>query len=60
MQKEKYYLKRKDYVFQFLVEGSFQLSIFDENDTAQYFDKEIQDFPLVHFLNLGEDDRDKL
>lgn len=51
-----FYLKRKDYVFQFLVEGSFQLSIFDENDTAQYFDKEVQDFPLIHFLKLGEDD----
>ncbi|MBS1635928.1 MAG: SAM-dependent DNA methyltransferase [Bacteroidetes bacterium] len=52
-----FYMKRKDYVFQFLVEGSFQLSIFDENDTAQYFDKEIQDFPMMHFLKLGEDDR---
>jgi hypothetical protein len=51
-----FYLKRKDYVFQFLVEGSFQLSIFDENNTAQYFDKEIKDFPLIHFLMLGLDD----
>lgn len=52
-----FYIKRKDYVFQFLVEGSFQLSIFDENNTAQYFDKEIQDFPMVHFLKLGDDER---
>ncbi len=49
-------LKRKDYVFQFLVQKSFQTSLFDENNTAKYFDKEISDFPLVHFLKLGEDD----
>lgn len=55
-----FYIKRKDFVFQFLVEGSFQLSIFDENNTAQYFDKEVQDFPLIHFLKLGEDDRNQL
>lgn len=54
------FLKRKDYVFQFLVEGSFQLSIFDENNTAQYFDKEVQDFPPIHFLKLDEDDASKL
>lgn len=49
-------LKRKDYVFQFLVQKSFQTSLFDENNTAKYFDKEISDFQLVHFLKLGEDD----
>jgi hypothetical protein len=52
-------LKRKDYVFQFLVQKSFQTSLFDENNTAKYFDKEISDFPLVHFLKLGEDDNPK-
>lgn len=49
-------LKRKDYVFQFLVQKSFQTQLFDESNTAKYFDKEISDFPLVHFLKLGEDD----
>lgn len=49
-------LKRRDYVFQFLVQKSFQTTLFDENNTAKYFDKEISDFPLVHFLKLGEDD----
>lgn len=48
-------IKRKDYMFQFLVEQTFQLTMFDENNTAQYFDKEIQDFKPVHFLKLGED-----
>lgn len=53
-------LKRKDFVFKFLVEGSLQLSIFDENKTAQYFDKEIKDFPSIHFLMLGLDDTNEL
>ena len=46
-------IKRRDYVFQFLVESSFQTRLFDENDTAQYFDKEISQFPPVHFLKLS-------
>ena len=49
-------LKRRDYVFQFLVEGSLQLKFFDENNTAQYFDKEVKDFPLIHFLKLSDED----
>ena len=48
-------IKRKDFVFQFLVEGSLQLTLFDENNQAQYFDKEIQDYPPVHFLKLTDD-----
>lgn len=47
-------IKRKDYVFQFLVQKSLQLSIFDENNVAQYFDKEINDYQPIHFLKLGE------
>lgn len=53
-------IKRKDFMFQFLVEQSFQLTIFDENDSAQYFDREIQDYKPTHFLNLGNDDTNEL
>lgn len=53
-------IKRKDFMFQFLVEQSFQLTMFDENNNAQYFDKEIQDYTPVHFLKLGEDDTNEL
>jgi hypothetical protein len=49
-------VKRKDFMFQFLVEQSFQLTMFDENNNAKFFDKEIQDYKPVHFLKLGEDD----
>jgi hypothetical protein len=53
-------IKRKDFMFQFLVEQSFQLTMFDENDSAQYFDREIQDFKPIHFLKLGADDTNEL
>ena len=53
-------IKRKDFMFQFLVEQSFRLTFFDENDSAQYFDREIQDYKPTHFLNLGDDDTNEL
>lgn len=53
-------IKRKDFMFQFLVEQTFQLTMFDENNNAQYFDKEIQDYKPVHFLKLGHDDANEL
>jgi len=46
-------IKRRDYVFQFLVENSFQTQLFDENNTVQYFDKEVSQFSPIHFLKLG-------
>jgi hypothetical protein len=51
-------VKRKDFMFQFLVEKSFQLTLFDENNNAKFFDKEIQDYKPVHFLRLGDNDTD--
>lgn len=53
-------IKRKDFMFQFLVEQSFQLTMFDENDSAQYFDREIQDYKPIHFLKLGDNDTNEL
>ncbi|WDT67225.1 SAM-dependent DNA methyltransferase [Cloacibacterium sp. TD35] len=53
-------IKRKDYMFQFLVEKSMQLTFFDENNSAQYFDQEIQDYKPIHFLKLGDDDTNEL
>jgi hypothetical protein len=48
-------LKRRDYMFKFLVEKTHQFSLFnDEGDTAA-IDEPVKDFPLVHFLKLGED-----
>lgn len=53
-------IKRKDFVYQFLVEGSLQLTLFDEQDRPQNFDKEIKEFAPIHFLKLGENDTNEL
>lgn len=53
-------LKRRDYVFRFLVEKTLQFSLFNDEGEAAAVDEPVKDFPLIHFLKLGEDDRDKL
>lgn len=49
-------LKRRDYVFKFLVEQTHQFALFNDEGTAAAIDEPIKDFPLVHFLKLGEND----
>ena len=49
-------LKRRDYVFKFLVEQTHQFSMFNDEGDPAAIDEPIKDFPLVHFLKLGEDD----
>ncbi len=50
-------LKRRDFVFKFLVEQSHQFSLlFNDEGTTTAIDEPIRDFPLVHFLKLGEND----
>jgi hypothetical protein len=49
-------LKRRDYMFKFLVEKSFQTSLFNDEGNATTIDEPVKDYPLVHFLKLGEDD----
>lgn len=46
-------LKRRDYVFKFLVEKTHQFSMFNDEGTAAAIDEPVQDFPLIHFLKLG-------
>ena len=46
------FIQRKDWVYEFLAEGSYQISIFDENNEAQNFDKSIKDYKPIHFLKL--------
>jgi len=53
-------MKRRDYVFRFLVEKTHQYSLFNDEGNAAAIDEPIKDFPLIHFLKLGEDDTDKL
>lgn len=53
-------LKRRDYVFQFLVEKTHQFELFNDEGEAAAIDKPIKDYPLIHFLKLGEDDTSQL
>lgn len=53
-------LKRKDYMFKFLVDKSFQSSLFNDEGNAAAIDEPVMEFPLIHFLNLGEDDAKQL
>lgn len=49
-------LKRRDYMFKFLVEKLHQFSMFNDEGNAAAIDEPVKDYPLVHFLKLGEAD----
>lgn len=53
-------LKRRDYMFKFLVEKSHQFSLFNDLGNPAAIDEPVKDFPLIHFLKLGEDDTTEL
>lgn len=47
-------IKRRDYIFKFLVEKTHQFSMFNDEGNAAAIDEPVKDFPLVHFLKLSE------
>ncbi len=49
-------LKRRDYIFRFLVEKTLQFSLFNDEGQPASIDEPVKDFPLIHFLKLGEDE----
>jgi len=53
-------LKRRDYMFKFLVEKTHKFSMFNDEGNAVAIDEPVKDFPLTHFLKLGEDDAKQL
>ena len=53
-------LKRRDYMFKFLVEKTHQFSMFNDEGNVATIDEPIKDFPLIHYLKLGEDDTNEL
>lgn len=53
-------IQRKDWVFEALAKGSYQTSLFDENNEVQFFDQYIKSYKPIHFLKLGEDDTSEL
>jgi hypothetical protein len=53
-------MKRRDYRFSFLVEKTHQFSLFNDEGEAAAIDEPIKDYPIVHFLKLGENDANEL
>jgi hypothetical protein len=53
-------LKRRDYIFRFLVEKSYQTSLFNDEGEPVAIDEPVKDYPLVHFLKLGDNDTTEL
>jgi len=49
-------LKRRDYMFIFLVEKTYQLSLFNDEGNVAAIDEPVKDYPLIHFLKLGENE----
>lgn len=49
-------LKRREYVFRFLVEKTHQFSMFNDEGQPAAIDEPVKDYPLIHFLKLGQDD----
>lgn len=51
-------LKRRDYVFKFLVEKTHQFSMFNDEGNPAAIDEPIKDYPVMHFLKLADYDKD--
>lgn len=46
-------IKRRDFVFRFLVEKTHQFSLFNDEGNPAAIDEPVKEFPLVHYLKLG-------
>lgn len=47
-------LKRRDYIFKFLVEQTHQFAMFNDEGNAAAIDEPIKDYPVMHFLKLAD------
>ncbi len=47
-------LKRRDYMFKFLVEKTHQFSLFNDEGEPAAIDEPVKDFPLIHFLRIAD------
>ncbi len=53
-------IKRRDFVFKFLVEKTHQFALFNDENNPAAIDEPVKEFPLIHFLKLADADPDKL
>lgn len=49
-------LKRRDFMFKFLVEKTHQFSMFNDEGKATGIDEPVKDFPPIDYFKLGEDE----
>ena len=49
-------LKRRDYMFKYLKKKTHQFSMFNDEGNAAAIDEPVKDYPMIHFLKLGEDE----
>ena len=47
-------IKRRDYVFKFLVKQTHQFSMFNDEGNPAAIDEPIRDYPITHFLKIAE------
>jgi hypothetical protein len=47
------FIKRRDFVYRFLVEKSLQFSLFNDQGEVAAIDDPVKDYPLTHFLKLA-------
>lgn len=47
-------IKRRDYIFKFLVQKTHQFSLFNDEGEAAAIDEPVRDFPLVNYRKLGQ------
>lgn len=47
-------IKRRDYVFKFLVEQTHQFSMFNDEGNPAAIDEPVKDYPVCHFLKIAE------
>lgn len=50
-------IKRRDYVFKFLVNKNHQFSIFNDEGNPAAIDEPVKDYPVMHFLKLADYDQ---
>src|SRR5690554_2550231 len=47
-------MKRRDYIFKFLVEQTHQFSMFNDEGNPAAIDEPVKDYPVMHFLKLSD------
>ncbi len=47
-------IKRRDYVFKFLVEQTHQFAMFNDEGNPAAIDEPVKDYPITHFLKIAE------